>query len=249
MITAYTLMNYSPQPMTKLERADKALAAGDFGLAIELAEGMLRQSQTDVDARRVLGGGLVMAGVHSDPPDEVMVTRGLGEIEKALIIDQGNPDVLYTRGVCFAQLGRFDEARDDFVDALAVRYSYRESSALVAACLSLNDYEAGQRALDTHIDEFAGPILVPLHQTEEDGRCYSFQKVSVAVSREDGLYAVDCDDLRIFGMADTLLGAFQEWMKLFHLSFTDFVDSDEPLAPRGVRYADQLRSAAVVTPA
>lgn len=240
----------APQPETEIQRVDRALAEGEYGLAIDLSRKILRREPTDPVARRMLGGALVMAALQDDPRDDAMVDEGLGEIGKSLMFEPDHPATLYVRGACLFDLGRLHEAYEDLKHSVALQPTFGPAHVgLVGVCLLLARYEEAQASVDAHVERFGTPVTgVIWREIEADGRRYDLGRegVALSMSREDGLYTCDSDELRIFGIGGTLEAAIDEWARLFHLNYIDFVESGDALSPEGQEYAQRLRSTATV---
>ena len=86
---------------------------------------------------------------------------------------------------------------------------------------------------------------LPLHNATTDGTTYSFREVSLVVSLDEEGFEVANEYLRVFGFGESLSEAVAEWAHVFHLNYTDLVDTDDALAPSGEEYARTLGAAVI----
>ena len=240
-----------PEPLS--HKAQQSLNDQRFGEAISLANQMLASNDQDVDGWRILGtASLINAAFHDyEDPNEIskrQMAKGLEDIDRALSIEPHNPITLNARGYCLLILGRWVDALGVLQMAIEIDPSYPQPySGGVCSLVAIESWDAAEQLIHQYYEQFSdgSQLDFSVYSARVQERVgYNFRPgLVLTVSIESGVFVVSAEVVRVFGSGDSFEEAMTEWNHVFHLNYTDFVDTRDSLSPSGEEYAEQLRRA------
>ena len=244
-------MARAPQPDTLLERARRAFHSMQFAESVRCARQVLERNPRDAEAARVLGTSLVMSAafvLQEHPDSEIhrqQLKNGFGELDRALELAPNDVESLMVMGAILALQEQWNESADYYGRA-AERdpLDPAKRGGLISALCAAGRIPEADEQVTAYFEHGLGPelqILPTIARVGAEEYQLAFTPITVTVA--DGKYVCENDDIRVYGFGDTFAEALAEWSHVFHLNYTEFALSEEPLSDSGEEYAAQLRQA------
>lgn len=243
-------MPRAAQPLSLTQAAEQAFNDDHSAEAIELARRALASDPDDVHAHRILGQALVASSaavLEQHPASQIhrrQFHNGLDQLHKTAAQFPEDALTAHALGITYCMVGHWDDAIGHFEHAIRNDSSHPTfyQAIVTALCNAGRLSEADQYAVAFYREFHQDELRIWPSRIDTDSEEYVLGGVVLTVTiNEEGEWACASEELRVFGAGASFVHAFSEWAHVFHLNYTDFVDSDAPLSPSGEEYAEQLR--------